>query len=183
MYSVRYLVCDMIYHFVALPLIFYPMHFLWKRKVTLQQRGPLKLFNNVFLFRVTSWAVVTLLWSWCLWQLLYSDSTGCSTKLPPIKCLTCKTTLVSVPPPGLITLVYTSLPGTVSNPTWWLSLLIDNFLSILHPLGWSPAWICSSPQAWQVCQYSAKCQSHTLAGNILWGEWNLHKNAQNMRLK
>ena len=29
----RYLVCDMIYHFISLPLIFYPMHFLWKLKV------------------------------------------------------------------------------------------------------------------------------------------------------
>ena len=30
----RYLVCDMIFHFLALPLVFYPMHFLWKKKVT-----------------------------------------------------------------------------------------------------------------------------------------------------
>ena len=36
----RYLVCDMVFHFVSLPLIFYPMHFLWKVKVSFYKYHP-----------------------------------------------------------------------------------------------------------------------------------------------
>ena len=36
----RYLVCDMVFHFVSLPLIFYPMHFLWKVKVSFYKNHP-----------------------------------------------------------------------------------------------------------------------------------------------
>ena len=38
----RYLVCDMAFHFVSLPLIFYPMHFLWKVKVSFYKNHPWK---------------------------------------------------------------------------------------------------------------------------------------------
>ena len=30
----RYLVDDMVFHIISLPLVFYPMHFLWKKLVS-----------------------------------------------------------------------------------------------------------------------------------------------------
>ena len=116
----RYLVCDMAFHFVSLPLIFYPMHFLWKVKVSFYKYQPwifvLTNRSSSNYCRVTLPALDIWQSSPLRWQRLYLGWIGRSILVRP----RCFKMSALVAPPGLTMSRSILPPGTAINLIWWV---------------------------------------------------------------
>ena len=162
----RYLVDDMIFHFISLPLLFYPMHFLWKWKV------------SFFFFKFLS---------------ISSQGSPCQHGLPGVPhccshrlCLRsqlefqlsslrdvprCWLRQINLDLPCLALLCplepLPTLPGVYFNHTYILTIpgvYILKMSTLSIDTGWSFTWLRPSPHPRQGCQGGPNGQPGTLAG-------------------
>ena len=148
----------MIFHFISLPLIFYPMYLLWKQKVSIC------CLNSSFIyvyFRVTLRVWVTWRFSLLLPLPLCLGSTGGLSQAHFL--MGSWRTLVLGKPPGPTISLSILHRGTATSLTLWVQYPFIQNISFFNK-GWSSSWIHSSPHTWQGCQGGPNCQHCVMAG-------------------